>query len=208
MNCNGCLNLNGLKCKLGKQDLLGYLSDNDGKILQLNYDCIFKNTEHPNISFDMAHKFGMARVAIATYFKVDSLEQLDTLYKILDKEKEYGAENLIGQFNVLIKAKISLREIQDLSKKMATYNGKRLWNVKVIMDEQSYLDYMLNTCTLPYAYELKEPDDLATIQNFKFKCFSGPVPELYEGITSVKWLRKEIERKYEVQEQNPIQYNI
>lgn len=192
MNCDKCLNLNGNDCRLGKQEILGALRDESRKVINLNYECIFKNEKY-NLPFDTAHAFAMPRIAIASYFIIRNGSDIDKLYEILNKEKEYGEKNLIGQFNVISTVAMGIKEINALAKNLAFYNGKRLWNLKFIVDGTAPETFIIESCELPYLMEIVKPEDFAMVQNFKHKCFCGPVPEKFGNIMSVNHIRKRIE---------------
>lgn len=208
MNCDNCLNLIDNKCKIGKQDILGTVRDESGKVRELRHECIFKN-EKFSLSFDLSHNFAMPRIAVASYFIIRNYSDVEKLYDILNKEKDYGEKNLIGQFNVISTVSMGLKEIERLAKSLAIYNGKRLWNLKFIIDGSSPENFIVDCCELPYFLELTKPEDFATIQNFKFRCFSGPIPDTFVNIISVKYIRKQIEKlDAKLQEESTVQYNI
>lgn len=196
VNCDGCKNYTtDYKCRLGKHSFIGYILDDEGRIKSLHHSCIFRNTEHDNISYDVSHKLVLSRIAVAIYFVIDTKEDIEKTLDILDKEKEYGADNPIGQVNVLVKSGISAHELHDLAKKLAVSNGRRLWNINVLLDGQSYHNYILNECKLPFALKMNNELDFANIQNFKHQCFTCRVPTYFNGITSIGWLRKELEKQ-------------
>lgn len=192
MNCDNCTNLIDDKCKLGKHQTLGTLKGQDNKVVELKHPCIFKNEKY-NLSFDTSHSLAMAKIAVASYFIIRKNSDVDELYSLLEKEKEYGNDNLIGQFNVISVIGMDIRAIDRLSKALASHNGKRLWNLRFILDDTTPESYIIDNCQLPYIIQLTNANDFAMIQNFKYKCFSGPVPELFGNIMSIRYIRKKIE---------------
>lgn len=195
MNCDGCLNLLDNKCSLGKHKTLGVLLGEQGNVIKLNSQCIFKNTQHKGVSFDTQHLLAMTHIAVATYFIIKEHEDIDKLYEILDKEGYYGPNNPIGQFNVIFKFgssgfSLSGNQMKDLSMRLGHANKSRLWNISILPKDESIDEFILNNCKLPYMMELLEDLDFAELQNFKYYCFSNKIPNMYGSIMSIKYLRK------------------
>lgn len=192
MDCKGCKNLLDNECKLGKHELLGVLRNDNREVIQLNETCIFKNTVH-DFTFDMAHKFAMAKVAVATYFIIRNEDDIQELYNLLDNEKNYGETNLIGQFNVLSTIELSVKQVGEISLKLVALNKNRFWTFKILYEDTPER-YIINNCELPYFLHILSESDLAMIQNFKYICFSGKIPNVYGNIISTKWFINKVEK--------------
>ena len=101
MNCNKCINLIDNQCKLGKHETLGRILDDFGNTERLLNDCIFKNTQHDNITFKMAHQLAMSNIAIASYY-ILTKDNYKEFLDLLTKENQYIEDSPIGQFNVIV----------------------------------------------------------------------------------------------------------
>ncbi len=185
MSCNECLNFRNNDCFLGKHETLGKFVDGD-KVRTVS-PCIFRNTQHPNLSFKMAHQLAMSNVAIAAYYFVNKSNYED-LIKLMESEKAYIEDSLIGQFNVVVeKQDFSLTEFRDLSNKLNELNhstpfNHRMWSLSIPEDVEKTQEsgiplFIINHCKLPYFMILESEKDFVDAQTFKFKCFAGPVPK-------------------------------
>lgn len=204
MNCEKCLNLVGNRCKLNKHDIYEPIFSDDGRIIKLNYDCIFKNTQHQDLDFYTSHMLAMCNIAISSYF-ILTRDNLGKMMDLMKVEEKYAKESPIGQFNVLTKENFSVEEVTALSTVISHYSQKlnnRLWKMSFIKDESlefdadtNYPRYIIDNCQLPYSMVLENEEDFALAQNFKYRCFSSPVPIAYYKIYSIKHLRLLIESR-------------
>ncbi len=182
-NCEGCLNLRGGGCQYSFKNINQIWSDED--IFRFyEKPCIFKNTTYGDLSFSNLLLLSMTRIAVSTYYMIDDDRDLATLQSILAKEKDYGAENPIGEFNVIVKSRDSLNidQVVELSNYLKEMNGKRLWSLQVLLENMSIDDFILDNCKLPFFMQIVEPEDFAVLQQFKFKCLSGELPAIYNDV--------------------------
>lgn len=202
MNCDGCINLIENQCRLGKHQVLNTLYMDDGSIISLD-DCIFKNTQY-DVDFKTSHQLAMSNIAIASYFFLDETNE-DKLWDLLTKEEQYMEGSLIAEFNVLMEKPLFdplyLQKIAIRLNEINFARNKRLWNLAIPPTKEAETEpsvgvpkYILNTCKMPYYMILESESDFAMAHTFKYKCFSGPIPKRFGKITSVKYIRKQLEK--------------
>lgn len=206
MNCDRCLYLNKEnRCIIGKHSYLNPIFSEDGKVLNLSHECIFKNEVYDNINYEIAKAFAKTRVAIGAYYVINSNDDIAKLKQLLEDEKWYG-DTIIGQFNVICK-NVDISEIKEISDLFA--QSKRLWRIEVLFEDQwennpivDIPQFIIDTCTLPYFIIIKDKADFGAIKTFEEHCMSNRVPAIYaQSIYRISTLRQLIE-SYEQEEED------
>lgn len=208
MTCEQCYNLKDMKCSINKDNIVGPISDGE-KLLPHKVPCIFKNTEHKDISLDILEKLALTRVSVEGYTVANSKDDIDSFLLLLDKEKEYIKDKTDSPLAKIIvflsKPFLSIQEISDYSHKLAEKSNGKLWSICIKMNES---DSMKETCLealkLPFSLELSESDDFKTLIDFKSYVMCNPVPIMFGNIFNNNVLK---ETYYANKEKSILQHN-